>query len=291
MENPSFRLERIKNILVCPNCGSSLKFFSDAGRCNHCVIDYPIRNDKIYFIKIPPKSEDFLDKMKERLKRGLGKYYYIIGVNVIAPTYPFNFGSHVKEHINPKTKVVIDVGSGNKRIDKNIICLDMFDYDNVDVVCDVVKLPFKKNSVDAFVSRSMLEHVPNPSKLVEQFYDCTKDNGYGLHLIPFLYPFHASPYDFQRFTHKGVAVLFDKWTIVEQKNKTGPFSLFLLLIIELFSIIFSFGSTKLKALINLLLSALLFPIKYFDAPFINKKSLLTLAPTILTIVKKSNRDS
>ena len=282
----SFRLERIKSILVCPDCRSSLTFTSDAGCCDHCVIDYPIRNNKIYFIKVPAKSEDFLDKVKEKMKRGFGKYYYTIGVNVIAPTYPFNLGNNVKKYINSKTQIVIDIGSGNNRIDKNIICLDMFDYDSVDVVCDVDKLPFKENSVDAFVSRSMLEHVPDPLKLVDQFYDCTKENGFGLHLIPFLYPFHASPYDFQRFTHKGVAILFNEWTIVEQKNKTGPFSLLLLLIIEFLSIIFSFGNYRLKAIANLCFCALFFPIKFLDVLFVNKKSFLTMAPSILTIVKK-----
>lgn len=280
------RLDKIKNILACPDCRGSLKFNDEAAVCEECNEKYPIRNEKIYFITTAAVSEDFTDKLKEKLKRLLGKYYYVIGVNVFAPTYPLNFIAQINKYVSPDTRIVVDVGSGNNRLDDNIICLDLFDYENVDIVCDVENIPFKESSVDAFVSRSMLEHVPDPSKVVDQFYRLTKNEGVGLHLIPFMYPFHASPYDFHRFTSKGAKVLFKQWSVLDQSNKTGPFTLLLTVSLEFFSIILSFGNKKIKAIVGLLLCLILFPIKYLDAPFVNRKSFLTMAPTILTIVKK-----
>jgi len=279
------RLERLKPVLVCPKCKGNLLFKSDKGLCEHCSVIYPIQNGKIYFVNVPERK-DKLDDLKGFLKKCLGIYYYKIGVNIFAPTYPLNFSALVKERLNPLTQLIIDVGSGNNRLDENIICLDLFDYNAVDIVCDLNCLPFQFDSIDAFISRSVLEHVINPIEIVRHFYECTKKGGLTIHLIPFLFPFHASPHDFQRYTYKGQNILFKDWEIIEQFNATGPVTLFLLCFIEFMSIIFSFGHQKLKAYIYLFGCALLFPFKYLDVFFINRKSFLTLAPSILVTARK-----
>ena len=107
-------------------------------------------------------------------------------------------------------------------------------------------------------------------------------------LIPFLFPFHASPSDFQRYTHKGQKILFDGWELLEQFNPTGPVTLALLGIIEFFSILFSLGSEKAKDYIYLILCAALFPIKYLDFFFVNRKRFIGLAPSILSVVRKND---
>ena len=153
-------------------------------------------------------------------------------------------------------------------------------------VCDLHKLPFRANSVDAFVSRGVLEHVRYPDKILQQIHFCTKTGGISLHLIPFLFPFHASPFDFQRYTHKGHEVLFEGWKIEEQCNPTGPITLLLVCLIEFLSILFSLGNEKIKAYAYLFFCTILFPFKYFDVFFVNRKCFLTLAPSILTIARK-----
>jgi hypothetical protein len=278
-------LERLKSILVCPRCRQNLTYDEHSARCLACAAIYPIRNGRLYFISAPA-GRDHLDGIKNRLKRLLGKYYYNIGVDVIAPTYPFNFAKTICRRLDPSTQVIVDVGSGNRRIHPDIICLDMFDYEAVDLICDLRDLPFEAQSVDAFVSRSVLEHVPEPSAIVGQFYEQTKTGGLGMHLIPFMFPFHASPYDFTRFTHKGQRRLFKDWEMVEQFNATGPVTLALLCFTEFLSIVLSFSNKTLKAYIYLLLCGLLFPVKYLDAPFIKRKRFLTLAPSILWVGRK-----
>jgi len=279
------RLEKLKPLLACPLCGGDLAFDSEEASCRKCFAVYPIRDGKIFFVAIPSR-ENNLDDFKGRLKKWLGKYYYKIGVNFLAPTYPFDYTKRIRQRLNPSDQIVVDVGCGNHRIDQDIIGLDLFDYDAVDVVCDLNSLPFKPLSVDAFVSRSVLEHVRNPAKIMRQFHRCTKVGGFTMHLIPFLFPFHASPYDFQRYTHKGHETLFEGWEILEQSNPTGPVTLVLLCIIEFLSILISLGHEKVKTYVYLCLCAILFPFKYMDAPFVNRKSFLTLAPSIFTVARK-----
>jgi SAM-dependent methyltransferase len=290
MTGLNIRLERLKPILCCPSCCGGLDLKNSSAACRECAAIYPIRNRRIYFVEVPEHTDE-LDKIKGRLKKWLGKYYFTIGRNIIAPTYPFNYIKWIRRYLNPATQIVVDVGCGNHRIDDHIICLDFFDYDPVDVVCDLSALPFKPNSVDAFVSRSVLEHVPDPVGIVGHFHRCTKVGGLGLHLIPFLFPFHAAPGDFQRYTHKGLEMLFREWEIVVQTNATGPITLGLLSTIELLSIMLSLGQAQVKAFIYLLLCGILFPLKYLDALFVNRKSFLTLAPSIFTVVRKHEQAS
>ncbi len=283
------RLERLAPILVCPDCGSGLLFAVERATCEGCAADYPIKNGKIYFIPVP-KSEDEFDSVKYLLKKRLGKYYYKIGLTVIAPTFPFNYGGKIRKYCDPARQIVVDIGCGNHRVDEDTVGLDIFDYSAVDVVCDLCKLPFKPGSVDAFVSRSVLEHVPDLPKVAAQLDRCTKVGGHGMHLIPFLFPFHASPYDFQRLTHKGQQGLFEGWTVVEQTNPTGPVTLGLVCLIEFLSILLSFGHEKVKAFVYLLFCGLLFPLKFLDLPFVHRKAFLTLAPTIFTVVRKKSHE-
>lgn len=279
------RLEKLKPVLACPACGGDVSFNHDAVICEKCKSRYPVRKGKIYFTEVPERVEE-LDKLKGFLKKNLGKYYYSIGLKIIAPDYPSGFRKKIRQYTDPSKNIVIDVGCGNQRIDEEIICLDLFDYDVVDIVCDLESLPFKSESIDAFVSQSVLEHLPDPVEVVHGFSRCTKKGGIGVHLVPFLYPFHSSPYDFQRYTHQGMAVLFKDFDVIEQTNATGPVTLFLVCIIEFLSALFSFGQEKIKGYIYLALCGILFPIKFLDFPFVNKKKFIAMAPTIFSILRK-----
>jgi SAM-dependent methyltransferase len=285
MKTAPTRFERLKPVLACPGDGGKLDFTPQGAQCQECGSAYPIKNGKIYFVEVPLRV-DSLDSLKGRLKRWLGKYYYTFGLQVIAPTYPFNYRRRIVRWLEPHRQLVVDVGCGNHRLDDDIICLDLYDYDAVDVVCNLEALPFKPQSVDAFVSRSVLEHVPDPVRVVRHMHRCTRTGGMSLHLIPFLFPFHASPHDFQRYTHKGLELLFQGWEVVEQTNATGPVTLVLISAIEFLSILLSFGRERVKAYAYLLCCLLFFPLKYLDAPFVNRRSFLTLAPTIFLVVRK-----
>jgi SAM-dependent methyltransferase len=255
-------------------------------RCANCTATYAVRNVKIYF-SAPFGADDKLDAIKNRLKRVLGSSYYSVGITLLAPGFPFNYRAAIRRHIDPRDHLVVDIGCGNNRVDDDIVTVDATDYGAVDIVADIGALPFKDGSLDALCTRSVLEHVPEIGSAVSELSRCTRPGGLGIHVIPFLFPYHASPHDYTRLTHSGSAGLFRGWKVVEQRNTTGPVTLFLVCLLEFLSVLLSFGRPGPKAIIYLVLCLAVFPLKVFDAPFIGRRAFLGLAPTILTVSRKS----
>jgi SAM-dependent methyltransferase len=279
------RLVRLIPALACPHCRGSLEQTPKSFRCTDCGKHYAVRKGKIYFIE-PLSAEDTLDSLKLRLKRLLGSSYYTIGVNIIAPAFPFNYGAAIRKYVNPVEKMVVDLGCGNNRVSEDIATLDANDYDAADIVASLEALPFKDSSIDVLCSRSVLEHVPDLMLAASEIIRCTRPNGIGIHSIPFMYPFHASPYDFHRVTNIGAARLFLGWDLLEQRSTTGPVSLFLICLNEFVASLVSMGNTRVKAPIYLMMCLFTFPFKFFDVVFVGRKSFIGLAPTILTVVRK-----
>lgn len=291
VDSPNYSMERrmrflrSRPALRCPTCLADLIDGPSSLICVDCSASYPVRDHRVFFIA-SPEMNDNLDILKHRLKHLLGRFYYTIGIAVVAPTFPFDYRAAIRRHLDPSKQLVVDIGAGNHRIDPNIVTVDLFDYPSIDIICDLARLPFRDKSVDAFVSRSVLEHVPDLTNISRGLANATRTNGLGLHLIPFLFPFHASPHDYQRLTHIGAARLFPGFELVEQRNVTGPFTLLTLLVTEFLAIVFSFGHERLKAPLYLLFCLMLFPLKFLDFPFIGRSSMLGLAPTILTVSRK-----
>jgi len=280
------RLARFLPALACPACEASLNAMPAALQCTACGERYPVRDGRAYFVSVPERSRDDLDSLKGWLKRKLGRWYYIVGVRVIAPTFPFAFEGRLRRELDCSRDLVVDAGCGAHRVDEHALGVDLFDYPAVDVVCDLAKLPFRTGALDAIVTRSVLEHVPDPEAVVRGFLKSTRPGGRGLHQVPFLFPFHAAPHDYRRFTHVGLRQLFGEWKVMEQVNAAGPVTLALLMFIELVSTMLSFGRPGPKAVLYLLLCACLFPLKLLDAPFIGRAAMLPMAPSIFLHVVK-----
>jgi SAM-dependent methyltransferase len=205
---------------------------------------------------------------------------------LFAPNYPFDLGRYVAKKFDPLRDVVVDLGSGNHRMHPYVFTLDAIDYTEVDLVCDMQRLPFRPGSIDVITTYAVLEHVPEVDEVVEEIANSLRPMGHSIHLVPFLYPFHASPDDFRRYTHMGCAQLFEGWRIEEQFGVGGPFSLFNAVAAEYLSILTSFGRGRLRALGYLLFSAALAPLKFADVLFTGRRAFLTVAPIIMTHLRK-----
>lgn len=270
---------------MCPRCHGPLDYATGEATCTSCAARYPIRDGRVHFIADAERVDE-LDRVKGWLKRRLGRYYYTVGIRVIAPTFPFNFAKHVRRYVDPGSELVIDAGSGNDRIHPDIICADMFAYAAVDIVCDLEALPFRDGSIAGFVSRSVIEHVEAPARIIGEFHRCTRPGGYGVHLIPFLFPYHASPGDYYRFTHQGQRMLFSDWEMIDTTNPTGPVTVTLVVLLEALATILSFNRPRAKSVIYLGLCAVLFPLKFLDAPFVGRRGFVGCAATIVSVVRK-----
>ena len=279
------KLRRLAGRLACPEDGSLLGFSETSADCPKCGRSYPIRDGRLYVTE-PLRSSDALDGVKERAKRRFGAIYYRVLRPLLAPAYPFDYRGYVLRHTRPEDEIVVDLGSGNHRMHPAVFALDGMDYPHIDIVCDMRRLPFRKGGVDAFASSSVLEHVAGVREVLAQIDRATCEGGQGIHIIPFMYPFHASPDDFQRLTHVGAARMLEGWRLERQVSVAGPFTLFNAVMAELLASMLSFGSEKAKAPAYLLASALLAPLKFLDWPFVGRKVLMATSPVILTHLRK-----
>lgn len=75
----------------------------------------------------------------------------------------------------------------------------------VDVVADAATgLPFADESIDTIICSDVLEHVERPAVLAQELRRISTSDARLILSIPFMYPVHEAPFDFQRFTQFGL---------------------------------------------------------------------------------------
>jgi SAM-dependent methyltransferase len=74
-----------------------------------------------------------------------------------------------------------------------------------DVFGDAGRLPFAGGAFDGIVCLEVLEHVSDPDAALAEIARVLKRGGRALVSMPFLYPVHDAPHDYQRWTNHGWA--------------------------------------------------------------------------------------
>ena len=69
---------------------------------------------------------------------------------------------------------------------------------------DAAQLPFRDLSFENITCFEVLEHVPDPARVMTEISRVLVQGGRAWISMPFLYPLHDAPYDFQRFTTYGL---------------------------------------------------------------------------------------
>lgn len=106
---------------------------------------------------------------------------------------------------------VLDVGCGRQpyrpyfegRCAEYVGC-DAYPADESIVKCHADATTFTDGSFDLVVAFQVLEHTDHPWRVVGECFRVTKPGGRCLLTAPFLFPHHASPHDYFRFTHEGL---------------------------------------------------------------------------------------
>lgn len=104
--------------------------------------------------------------------------------------------------------------------------LDVVPDYNPDIVGDIQALPLDDESVDAIFCCSVLEHVLDPKKGVEEIYRVLKPGGYAYFYAPFLFYYHAMPGyygDYWRITADGWEYLVKDFNEKKIAPVHGPF--------------------------------------------------------------------
>lgn len=124
---------------------------------------------------------------------------------------------------------VLDFGSGSqpyRPLLKNCSNYVSLEYDTpqnrerkvANIFYDGLSIPVAESSYDGVLSTQTLEHVPNPDVIVAEWARVLKEGGMLLITMPFMWPEHEMPYDYQRYSSGGLRLLLEKsgFEIVEQ---------------------------------------------------------------------------
>jgi SAM-dependent methyltransferase len=259
---------------------------SDLERVRRCLREAPRREvgGKWYFRKVDKEEEttDSFDRIKLLFKRFPRFYYFLI--DVVSPVYGDR--APLRRFRAAAEGVILNIGSGNQPRRLDTVNVDMMDYENVDIVCDIHSLPFADNSIDAVVSIAVLEHVREPRQVLAEVHRVLKPGGYVFSVIPFMQPFHASPHDYQRYTLPGIEYLHRDFQRVESGVYSGPVSGALWVMQECLASIFSFGNPVLRHLLTIGLMLVSWPVKFLDFFFMRLPTAQNIASTFYVAGRK-----
>ncbi|MEU7984243.1 class I SAM-dependent methyltransferase [Streptosporangium canum] len=254
-------VDRAAAVLVCPSCRVSL---DGSYTCAPCGTRGHRVGGQLRFAGFADAElrDDPLNRIKERVKRSFGPVYPL-AIQLVSPVLLRRFIRPFLASFDLDRDLVADLGSGTNRYDPRVLCVDGGTYANVDIVGDLRTLPIGDGALAGIVSVAVLEHVPDPQAHVEEMWRVLRPGGRVLCYVPFMQPFHASPYDYQRYTQAGMKTLFGRFDVLSVRVGAGPTSAMLWTLQEWLALLLSFGSRRLyRGLIPLMW--LLSPVKFLD---------------------------
>ena len=99
----------------------------------------------------------------------------------------------------------------------NVVTLNIIPGDFIDVVYDGKKIPFSNNTFDKILLRCVLEHVKDPSSILEEASRVLKLDGKMVIEVPFINPLHSIPDDYFRYTPDGLKELINDHNLKLEK--------------------------------------------------------------------------
>jgi len=228
---------------------------------------------------------DWMNAIKEKFK-SFPRIYHCLVV-VFSPVYSDRKYRQLIKSLS-KNDIILNLGSGSYKLSPSIINVDISPYKNVDVVADICTLPFPDNFIDGIINIAVLEHIPNPNIAVNEMRRILKPGGLIFSVIPFTLGYHASPYDYTRWTRSGTETLFSGFDKIEIGICGGPTSAFLWILQEWLATLLSFNIPCLYRLLLFLFMFLTFPLKWLDFILGRYKSATNIASNFYFFGRKTS---
>jgi SAM-dependent methyltransferase len=175
----------------------------------------------------------------------------------------------------PARPLIFDIGSkdggasyafGSPPPEATVTCVDIAAGPGVDLVADAHDLHMvPDNSVDLVTAVSVLEHVRYPQKVVSEIFRILKPGGVVYINVPFVFPYHADPDDFYRFSYRGIVILCEGFERIDSGFNRGPASTMHHLLVHFLAMLLSFNSRTLYGINVDVFRWLLFWVKYLDS--------------------------
>jgi len=162
--------------------------------------------------------------------------------------------------------------------------VDDWEYLNIDestkpdYCCSANNIPVGDNIFDIVLIAEVLEHLENPDIVLMECNRILKHGGKIVATMPFLYPIHADPYDFQRWTDKKITIEMNKVGFKEVIVK--PMGSVFAVIFDLLRVSLGAASKNPNALKNKIINKFIMPllVKLFlfcDEKYMYKNSKIT----------------
>lgn len=122
-----------------------------------------------------------------------------------------------KNHFSSDIKYIgMDIGAAE----------NVYDYSLLDIKGDLRNIPLENASVDTIINIQVLEHLPEPWKVVAEFNRVLKQEGYLFVSCPQGAFQHQVPYDFFRYTPFGLRSLLESngFEVIWIKPQLGNFN-------------------------------------------------------------------
>lgn len=87
-----------------------------------------------------------------------------------------------------------------QRADLRWLCVNLDLAVAPDVAADIAHVPLANGCADAVICTEALEHVPFPEAVLAEAQRLLRPDGQLILSMPFLFPVHADPHDYQRYT-------------------------------------------------------------------------------------------
>jgi len=201
----------------------------------------------------------------------------------------------------PEGCIVVNVGAGALRGAgarlwhgaapkvARVIHVDLGSAAGVTVVADAMQLPLADATVDSVVLQAVLEHVPEPERVIAEATRVLKPGGFIYVEVPFLQGFHADPHDYQRYTLEGLRRRLSAFREADAGVSAGPFSALVWLLRDLVS---SWTTRPiLFALLRFTAAWLLAPLRYLDLLVRSNRVSARLASEVYMLGQKPNSPS
>ncbi len=174
------------DLLVCPECHSTLVKHDLGWTCSRCGVRASIRGGVPHFLHeqgtpclhlseqttTHPYSSDVLD---------------ILGRHQGGRILDFGAGHTPQELLRP-----------------HVVYVDAVQYQWTDLVCSRVRLPFRDHTFDAVVSQAVFEHLRDPHHTARELHRILRPGGL-IHIdTAFMQPLHGDPWHFFNMTQHGL---------------------------------------------------------------------------------------
>ena len=100
---------------------------------------------------------------------------------------------------------------------KNVIKLNIYPGENIDIVANGERMPFDDGRFDKILLRCVLEHVKDPDKVLMEASRVLNHTGKMVIEVPFINPLHGAPEDYFRFSPDGLRKLVEEHGLIVDK--------------------------------------------------------------------------